>query len=80
MAAGLVTHCTQKSDPRVTLRRMCMVYAGNQHSSCSGDNVDIGLQDPEEPQMVVKSVLTTRKAADFTLRLAGIKGCGRNLL
>lgn len=51
-----------------------------QHNSCSCDNVNIGPQDPEVPQMVVKSALTTRKAADFTLRLAGVKGCGRNLL
>lgn len=80
VATRLVTHCTQKSDPRVTLRRMCMVYAGNQHSSCSGDNVDIGLQDPEEPQMMVKASLKTRKAVVFSLRLPGVKGCRRNLL
>jgi len=52
--------------------------AGNQHNSCSGDIVDVGLQDPGEPQMVVKTAITTRKAAIFTLRLAGIKRCGGN--
>jgi hypothetical protein len=30
--------------------------------------------------MVVKSALTTRKAAVFILRLAGVKGCGINLM
>ena len=57
-----------------------MVYAGNQQNTCSGDNVDIGPQECEEPQMVVKSTLTTRKAALFRISNAGVKGCGRNLL
>jgi hypothetical protein len=57
-----------------------MVYAGNQQNTCSGDNVDIGPQECEEPQMVVKSTLTTRKAAVFTLRLPGVNGCRSNML
>jgi hypothetical protein len=57
-----------------------MACAGNQHNTCSGENVYIGLPDPEQPQMVVKTSLTTRKAAFFRISNAGVKGCGRNLL
>lgn len=57
-----------------------MSMAGNQHNTCSGDNVDIGPQELEEPQVVVNTTLTTRKAAVFKLGLARVKGHGRNLL
>ena len=80
MAYVLVICCTQKAFSRVTVRRVWMDYAGNQQNTCSGDNVDIGPQECEEPQMVVKSTLTTRKAAVFTLRLPGVNGCRSNML
>lgn len=57
-----------------------MACSENQHNTCSCDSVYIASQEGDEPQMEVTSALTTRKAAVFTLRLAGVKGCGSNML
>lgn len=63
--AGFVTHCTLKAFSKVTVRRVWMDCVGNKHNSCLVVGIDP--HDTEQPQMVVKTALTTGKAANFKL-------------